>query len=172
MARTKRGERLLRKACCQASGRAVTLTDKVVDFDLIRKAQPQHLRKRTQATAKSIAAVLLGVPTTHYPTELRTGPSAVALEGRTCVGVASDLVYAFCGAAQRLITGKNRESLDLWRENVDDAIDTTVENDAPVHTAGASLVCVRLSAAMFGLGSLCWLLKLKHQSLKHYVMCH
>jgi hypothetical protein len=163
--RTQRGERLLQEVCSQAGRRALTLTDKIVDFDLIRAAQPQHLRKRTQALAKATAAALLGVPTTHYPAGLRTGWSAVALEGRSYAGVLTDLATAFGGATRRLLAGKNRESLELWREQEDGASETAAENDAVVHADGAARACAHLSAVGLGMASVVWVLKLARNNI-------
>ena len=54
--RTEKGEDLLRAVL---KAKALTLTEREVGYELIREAQPQHLRKRTQALAKATAATLL-----------------------------------------------------------------------------------------------------------------
>ncbi len=70
------------------------------------------------------------------------------------MGVFYDLVNAFGGAAHRLFLGKNCESLELWRERIDDAEETDEENHELVHAMGRSNVCAHVSVVGLALGSL------------------
>ena len=136
------------------AARKLTVTETPVDYELIRKAQPQHVRKRTQALARATAANLLGVPTTQLPAGLNAASCAVSREGRSLLATYTDLAVAFGGAARRLLGGKNCESLELWREGADDMEETDDVNHAAVHAAGAAAVCAHLTAWGLGLSSL------------------
>ena len=77
----------------------------------------------------------------------------------------TDLATAFGGATRRLLAGKNRESLELWREQEDGASETAAENDAVVHADGAARACAHLSAVGLGMASVVWVLKLARNNI-------
>jgi coenzyme F420 hydrogenase subunit beta len=139
LTRTPKGETLFQQA---VAARKLTLTERVVDYDIVNRAQPQHFRRRTGALARSLACRAAGVPTTAYPGALRLVGAAAA------AGPWAQLEN-FGGALRRLLQGANAESLEAWADEADDSDDAIADG-----SAGHLLAKVQGAAAATATGRL------------------